>query len=65
MSSNAVKGILSTLTLACAMAFTAGCHTIEGAGRDVEAVGQGVAGGAEETRPYNGQRQDRYDNQRY
>lgn len=31
----------------------AACHTVEGAGRDVSAAGQGVSSLAEEARPYD------------
>ncbi|MEX0744463.1 MAG: entericidin A/B family lipoprotein [Phycisphaeraceae bacterium] len=45
--------VLAAGALSASMLSVSGCHTVEGAGRDVEAVGEGVQGGAERTRPYN------------
>ncbi len=62
LSHGTIKAILSSLLLTCGCLLIAGCHTVEGAGRDVQAIGGGVAETADETRPYGEQRRDR---QRY
>jgi predicted small secreted protein len=50
---NAMMGLLATLALTLTAVIAAGCHTVEGAGRDVQAVGGGVADTAEDTRAYD------------
>jgi entericidin B len=37
--------------LAATLALLAGCNTIEGAGKDVKAVGQGVENAADQAKP--------------
>ena len=37
--------------IAAALALLAGCNTIEGAGKDVKAVGQGVESAADQSKP--------------
>lgn len=51
----AIKGMFASLLLACAGVLLVGCHTVEGAGRDVQAIGGGVEETAEQTRPYGEQ----------
>ena len=49
------------VVLAIAIAFTgagfgttlSGCETTEGAGRDIQAAGEGIEGAADDTRPYD------------
>lgn len=52
-------GLLAGLALSLVGITVSGCHTIEGAGRDVQAVGGGVADTAEDTRGYDRQGQSR------
>lgn len=49
----AIKGLLTTLFVGCFVLVCSGCHTIEGAGRDVQAIGGATAETAEETRAYD------------
>lgn len=37
-----IQGLIAMLALIGAAAFTTGCNTMEGAGKDVERVGEGV-----------------------
>jgi len=39
------------MILAASLALIAGCNTIEGAGKDVKAVGQGVENAADSAKP--------------
>lgn len=55
-----IKSLLTTLAALSAAIVLAGCHTVEGAGRDVEAIGTGVADTADETRPYDREARPRY-----
>jgi predicted small secreted protein len=55
-----IKVVLTTLAALFAAVVLAGCHTVEGAGRDVEAAGSGVADTADEVRPYDRDAQPRY-----
>ncbi len=47
--------VLSILAIVGALSLTltmTACHTVEGAGRDVQSIGSGVEDAADETRPY-------------
>lgn len=53
MSRYSMGMICSGVLLVVSAVVLSGCYTIEGAGRDVEAAGAGVAAGAEKTREYS------------
>lgn len=47
-----LQSMLAALLLAAIGLFAAGCHTVEGAGRDLQSIGGGVEEGADELRMY-------------
>lgn len=50
---NAMKTLLATLALTFTAVLSAGCHTVEGAGRDVQAIGGATAETADDVRGYD------------
>ena len=47
-----MKRLFAWLALAGAVAFAAGCNTVEGVGKDIKAAGGGIEKAAEKTKPY-------------
>ena len=48
-----IKSLISSIALVFTAFVLTGCHTVEGAGRDVQAIGGATAETAEETRGYD------------